>query len=94
MDMKANSSHESSHRTAPVTTNDPAKREKFVQLAESRTRNAIKAIRVIAKLGNRSAYEFSEADVRKIAGALAKEIDALKARMLSSGGREAVDFKL
>ena len=65
-----------------------------MQLAERRTRNAIKAIRVISKLGNRSAYEFSEADVRKIASALAKEIDALKARMLSTGGKEAVDFKL
>jgi hypothetical protein len=71
-----------------------SKREKFVELAESRTRNAIKAIRVIAKLGNKSAYEYTEADVRKIANALAKEIDALKARMLSTGGKEAVDFKL
>jgi hypothetical protein len=71
-----------------------AKREKFVQLAESRTVNAIKAIRVIGKLGNRSAYEYTEADVKRIAGALSKEIDALKARMLSTGGKEAVDFKL
>lgn len=70
------------------------KREKFVQLAESRTKNALKAIRVIAKLGNKSAYEYSEADVKKIAGALAKEIEALKARMLSSGGKDVVDFKL
>ena len=34
--------------SAPVTTAN--KREKFVQLAESRTINAIKAIRVIGKL--------------------------------------------
>jgi hypothetical protein len=70
------------------------KREKFVKLAESRARNAIKAIRVIAKLGNKSAYEYTEADVRKIANALLKEIDALKARMLSTGSKDAVDFKL
>lgn len=70
------------------------KREKFVELAESRTRNAIKAIRVIAKLGNKNAYEYTEADVRKIASALSREIDALKTRMLSTGGKEAVDFKL
>ena len=70
------------------------KREKFVELAENRTRNAIRAIRVIAKLGNRSAYEYTEADVKKIANALSKEIDALKARMLSTGGKEAVDFRL
>ncbi len=71
-----------------------AKRDKFVELAENRTKNAIKAIRVIAKLGNKSAYDYTEADVKKIANALSKEIDALKARMLSTGGKEAVDFKL
>jgi hypothetical protein len=70
------------------------KREKFVALAESRTRTAIKAIRTIAKLGNRNAYEYTEADVKRIAAALSKEIDALKARMLSTGGKEIVDFKL
>ena len=70
------------------------RREKFVELAESRTRNAIKAIRTIAKLGNRNAYEYTEADVKRIAGALSKEIDALRTRMLSTGGKEAVDFKL
>jgi ribosomal protein L7/L12 len=70
------------------------KREKFVSLAENRTRNAMKAIRVIAKLGNKNAYEYTDADVKKIANALTKEIEALKARMTSSGGKEAVDFTL
>jgi len=70
------------------------KREKFVELAENRTRNAIKAIRVIGKLGNRSAYDYSEADVRKIASALTREIDALKARMLRTGSKDSVDFSL
>lgn len=94
MDMKADVSAGSSHRRATSAASRAERREKFVQLAESRTKNAIKAIRVIAKLGNRSAYEFGEADVRKIASALVKEIDALRARMLSTGGKEAVDFKL
>ena len=70
------------------------KREKFVELAEKRTRNAITAIRVLAKLGNKHAYEYSEADVKRISSALSKEVDALKARMLSSGGKEAVEFTL
>jgi ribosomal protein L7/L12 len=70
------------------------KREKFVELAESRTINAIKAIRVIGKLGNRSAYEYSEADVKRIASALSREIEALKARMSQSGSKESVDFTL
>jgi ribosomal protein L7/L12 len=70
------------------------KREKFVRLAESRTVNAIKAIRVIGKLGNKSAYDFNETDVKRITSALSKEIDALKSRMLSTGGKETVEFRL
>jgi hypothetical protein len=70
------------------------KREKFVQLAENRTRNAIRAIRTIAKLGNRSAYEYTEADVKKISGALNREVDALRARMTQSGTKDTVDFSL
>lgn len=70
------------------------RRKKFVDLAENRTRNAMKAIRTIAKLGNKNAYEYSEADVKKIASALNREVDALKARMSSAGGKEVVDFEL
>ena len=71
-----------------------SKRTKFVELAGRRTVNAIKAIRVIGKLGNRSAYDFTDEDVKKIASALSKEIEALKARMLSTGSRETIEFKL
>jgi hypothetical protein len=70
------------------------KREKFVELAESRTINAIKAIRVIGKLGNKNAYQFDDSDVQKIVRALNREVEALKTRMSTSGGKEAVDFKL
>lgn len=75
-------------------TSKSEKREKFVNLAESRTRNAMKAIRVIGKLGNKNAYQFDETDVQKIVRALTKEIDALKARMSSNSGKDIVDFKL
>jgi ribosomal protein L7/L12 len=70
------------------------KREKFVELAQSRTVNAIKAIRVIGKLGNKNAYQFDDSDVQKIVKALSREVEALKARMSTSGGKESVDFKL
>lgn len=70
------------------------RRGKFVELAEKRTVNAIKSIRVIGKLGNKAHYQYDEADVKKIVNALSREIDALKARMLSTDSKEAVDFKL
>jgi ribosomal protein L7/L12 len=71
-----------------------AKRQKFVELAEKRTINAIKAIRVIGKLGNKNAYQFDDNDVKEIVRALNKELDALRARMSTTGGKESVEFKL
>lgn len=79
---------------ASASSSKADKREKFVNLAENRTRNAIKAIRVIGKLGNKNAYQFDDSDVQKIVRALTKEVDALKARMSSNSGKESVDFKL
>jgi len=70
------------------------KRQKFIYLAEKRTKNAIKSIRIIAKLGNRNAYQFDESDVKKIVGALNREVEALRSRMLATGGKETVEFKL
>lgn len=80
--------------TESIAGSKAGKREKFVSLAENRTRNAIKAIRVIGKLGNKNAYQFDDSDVQKIVRALAKEVDALKARMSKTGGKEIVDFAL
>ena len=70
------------------------KRGKFVKLAEKRTINAIRAIRTIAKLGNKSHYEYDEKDVEKIVSALNKEVEALKVKMTSNGAKETVNFKL
>lgn len=70
------------------------KREKFVHFATARTRNAIRAIRVIGKLGNKAAYEYTADDVKKIVSALNKEIETMKARMSRSGGKDFVDFEL
>jgi ribosomal protein L7/L12 len=82
--------------TAPESASKLAqdKRAKFVELAESRTVNAIKAIRVIGKLGNKSAYEYEDADVKKIVNALSREVDALKTRLGQKSGKSEVEFKL
>lgn len=79
---------------ASTATQKQDKRGKFVELAESRTRNAIRAIRIIGKLGNKNAYQFDDSDVQKIVRALTKEVDALKARLSSTSAKELVDFKL
>ena len=80
--------------TLPTTKLISSKREKFVELAQKRTTNAIKAIRVIGKLGNRSAYEYTDTDIAKIAKALSHEIDVLKTRMKSAGLTDTIEFEL
>ena len=63
---------------------DNIKRDKFVKLAESRTVNAIKAIRIIGKLGNPNAYEYNDTDVKKITKVLTDEIETMKTRLKST----------
>lgn len=71
------------------------KRDNFVRLAERRTKVAMLAIRRVAKLGNRSAYVFSEADVEQIATTLERELDLLKIAMApKKNGRADVEFRL
>lgn len=92
--MEPNVSADATAAKLKATQSTKDKRAKFVDLAQSRTVNAIKAIRVIGKLGNKSHYEYSETDVNKIARALQKEIESLKARMTSKGAKESVEFEL
>ena len=73
---------------------DNIKRDKFVKLAESRTVNAIKAIRIIGKLGNPNAYEYNDTDVKKITKVLTDEIETMKTRLKSTKGSDDVQFKL
>lgn len=73
---------------------EPQSRKKFVELAEKRVTRAIKDIRLIGNLSNRSNYTYTEADVRKIMKALKGELDALKARFDSLGGSTEEVFKL
>ena len=64
------------------------KRAKFLKLANQRVNRAIEQIRLIGNLSNRSAYEFTEEDSRKIVKALLKAVNAAKAR-LSKGGMDS-----
>ncbi len=61
------------------------KREKFVELAETRVNRAIKDLQLIGNLSNRGAYEYSPDDVKKIFRALQKELDTAKARFGGTG---------
>jgi hypothetical protein len=54
------------------------KRDNFIRLAEGRVTRAIDSIRVIGNLSNRSNYEYTTEDSKRIIDALQSEINALK----------------
>lgn len=56
------------------------KREKFIELAEARVTRALRDLRLIGNLSNRSAYAYTEDDVRKMFKALQKELEAARAK--------------
>ena len=70
------------------------KRGKFVSLAESRVNRAIKDIRLIGNLSNRSAYAYSDDDIRKIFRALQKELDVAKSRFGGDADTREEGFRL
>lgn len=70
------------------------RRDKFVKLAEARTNNAIKQIKLIGNLSNRGNYSFDEKDVDKIFRALQHEIKAMKDRFSNSSNGSRNSFKL
>jgi hypothetical protein len=70
------------------------KRAKFVELAESRVNRAIKDIRLIGNLSNRSAYAYTEDDIRKIFRAIQKELDGAKSRFGGEADSRGEGFRL
>lgn len=70
------------------------KRAKFVELVENRVNRAIKDIRLIGNLANRSAYQYTDDDVRRVFRALQREIESAKARFSGDSGGRDNDFKL
>lgn len=70
------------------------KRKKFEEFAVRRTNNAISHIRLIGKLANRNAYDYSNDDVNKIINALKKEVDAIKNKFLITKKKSEGDFSL
>lgn len=73
---------------------EPKSRERFVTLAEKRVARAIKDMRLIGNLSNRSNYTYSDEDVRKIVKALESELANMKKRFETRNEPEGVIFKL
>lgn len=69
-------------------------RKKFVDLAIKRVRRAIKDLRLIGNLSNRSNYVYTDEDAKKIYRALMVELNNMKARFDRKGAGEEIAFDL
>jgi len=72
----------------------PKNREKFVELAEKRVTKAMKDLRLIGNLSNKSNYSYTDEDVKKIVTALDAELKNMRKRFESIGIEDKVAFKL
>lgn len=67
------------------------KRERFVRLATYRTNEVLKKLRTLGNCSNRSAYEYSEEEVKKIFSEIDRKVREVKVKFHFPKKRE---FKL
>lgn len=77
-----------------IDANVPKSRTKFIELAEKRVTKAIKDLRLIGNLANKSNYSYTQEDAKKIIKALRDEVEALKGRFEATGDDSSPFFKL
>lgn len=69
-------------------------RQKFIDLANKRVNSAIKTIKLIGNLSNKSNYSYTENDVKMIFSALQKELKQAKDKFSSEEESSTDVFKL
>lgn len=74
-----------------MNNNDEAKKERFKRLAEYRTKEVLKRLKVLGNCANRSAYEYTEKDINKIFFAIEKMVKETKSKFHFTVNK---DFKL
>ena len=70
------------------------KKINFEKLAVSRVNKAVKLLRLISNLANKSHYNYSQQDVDKIVVALSNEVKNIKEKFNSKNSRDTKEFKL
>ena len=70
------------------------KSDKFKELAENRVRKALKLLKLIGNLANKTHYEYSTQEANKIISVLRSEIKNIETRFKSKNSTDDIDFKL
>ena len=74
--------------------NNSKNREKFIKLAEARVNKAIKAMKLVGNLSDKTNYSYTDDDVKKILAALTKELNTIKTRYTSGNKSDEPSFRL
>ena len=64
------------------------KRERFVRIAEARTNKILEMMRLLGNCSSKGNYEYSEEDIKKIFGALERELKNTKNTFLGLDAKE------
>jgi len=70
------------------------KRERFKKLAELRTNEILRRLKILGNCSNRSAYEYDEEDIRKIFSAIDSKLREVKAKFYYPKASKTNKFKL
>tara|TARA_B100000989_G_C19529964_1_gene469044 strand:+ start:289 stop:510 length:222 start_codon:yes stop_codon:yes gene_type:complete len=70
------------------------KKIKFADLANSRVNKAIRLLRLISNLANKSHYSYTQDEADKIVSALNNEVKNIKEKFNSKNSRDTKEFKL
>lgn len=69
------------------------KKERFKKLAEYRTNEVLKRLKVLSNCANRSAYDYNEQDIKRIFNAIENRVREVKSRFRVPKVKEK-DFRL
>ncbi len=70
------------------------KSDKFKELAQNRVRKALKLLKLIGNLANKTHYEYTTQDATRIISVLKSEINNIQTRFKSKNSTDDNDFKL
>ena len=70
-----------------------AKKDRFKRLAEARTNEILKKLKILGNCSNRGAYNYTEEDIRKIFSIIDRNVKDTKAKFYFPGSK-ANKFKL
>ncbi|AMO56129.1 hypothetical protein GZ77_04785 [Endozoicomonas montiporae] len=78
----------------PAAKNEAkSKKDKFIELAETRVPKALKQIGMVANLSDKEKYEYTDKQIKQIYEALKESLDRMKARF-ENGEEKEESFKL